>query len=143
VNRERTNSGAWRWEITAACCFGGGIGAALIGSVLTAMTWFLGAALHPWLRGTGTALLIATIPLLIFSGYCLDWGEKRKHSFKRQQSRGSTETHDQRLRPERTTNRGALANSKPAVAGDSVKPGVERSGTPGSDVKRSGTHYGG
>jgi hypothetical protein len=85
VNRERTNSGAWCWEITAACCFGGGIGAALIGSVFTAMTWFLGAALHPWLRGTGTALLIATIPLLIFSGYCLDWGEKRKHSFKRRQ----------------------------------------------------------
>ena len=84
MNRERTNSGAWRWEITAACCFGLGIGAALGGSVLTAMTWIFGAALHPWLRGTGTALLIATIPLLIFSGYCLDWGEQRKRSFKRQ-----------------------------------------------------------
>ena len=66
----------WSWEaIGAVCCFGGGIVAALIGSVLTAMTWFLGAQLHPWIHGTGTALLIATIPLLIFSGYCLDWSE--------------------------------------------------------------------
>jgi hypothetical protein len=112
VNRERTNSGAWCWEITAACCFGGGIGAALIGSVFTAMTWFLGAALHPWLRGTGTALLIATIPLLIFSGYCLDWGEKRKHSFKRKEVRGSTEIHDQRHQPGRTSNRRALAKHR-------------------------------
>ena len=52
--------------------------AALIGGVLTAMTWFLGGQLHPWLRGTGTALMIATIPLLIFSGYCLDWSEREE-----------------------------------------------------------------
>ena len=49
---------------------------ALIGSVLTSITWFVGGALHPWLRGSGTALLIATIPLLIFAGYCLDWAER-------------------------------------------------------------------
>lgn len=54
--------------------------AAFIGSVLTAITWFVGGALHPWLRGTGTALLIATIPLLIFSGYCLDWSERKEAS---------------------------------------------------------------
>ena len=54
--------------------------AALIGSVLTAITWFLGAAVHPWLHGAGTALLIATIPLLIFSGYCLDWSERKEAS---------------------------------------------------------------
>jgi hypothetical protein len=56
--------------------------AALIGCVLTAITWFLGGALHPWLRGTGTTLLIATIPLLIFSGYCLDWSERKEASLK-------------------------------------------------------------
>ena len=76
----------WSWGAMAAFSFGGGIGAAVIGSVLTAMTWFLGGALHPWLRGMGTLLLIATIPLLIFSGYCLDWGEQRERSFKQQQN---------------------------------------------------------
>ena len=49
--------------------------AALIGGVLTALTWFLGGQIHPWLSGMGTALMIATIPLLIFSGYCLDWSD--------------------------------------------------------------------
>jgi hypothetical protein len=50
--------------------------AAITGSVITATTWFVGAALHPWLHGAGTALLITTIPLLILSGYCLDWAEQ-------------------------------------------------------------------
>jgi hypothetical protein len=65
------------WEaVCAVCCFGAGIGAALVGSVLTAATWILGAPLHPWLRAIGTALLIATIPLLILAGYCMDWAER-------------------------------------------------------------------
>jgi hypothetical protein len=80
---QRTESRVWSWEATcAACCFGGGIIAALIGSVLTAITWFVGAPIHPWLHGAGTALLIATIPLLIFSGYCLDWSERKEASLK-------------------------------------------------------------
>ena len=79
MNKQTTKPRVWSWEaIGAVCCFGGGIVAGLIGSVLTAMTWFLRAQLHPWIRGAGTALLIATIPLLIFSGYCLDWGERKK-----------------------------------------------------------------
>ena len=57
----------------------GGIIAALIGSVLTVSTWILGAAPHPWLRGLGTAFLILTIPLLIVSGYCLDWMERDRN----------------------------------------------------------------
>lgn len=70
--------GVWSWQaVGAVCCFGGGILAALIGSILTASTWILGIGLHPWLRGAGTALLIVTIPLLIFSGYCLDWMERK------------------------------------------------------------------
>lgn len=59
----------------AVLCFGGGILAGLVGSLLTASTWILGTEQHPWVRGLGTALLIATIPLLIFAGYCLDWIE--------------------------------------------------------------------
>ena len=74
------------WEATGAfCCFTGGIGAALVGSILTATTWILGAQLHPWLHGLGTALLIVTIPLLIFSGYCLDWMERNATSRRSQE----------------------------------------------------------
>lgn len=77
MDKQRTKHAVWSWEATCAfCCFVGGIGAALVGSVLTAITWVLGAQLHPWLRGSGTALLIITIPLLIFSGYCMDWMER-------------------------------------------------------------------
>ena len=66
------------WEATGAFfCFTSGIGAALFGSILTAATWITGAHLHPWLQGIGTALLIVTIPLLLFSGCCLDWMERK------------------------------------------------------------------
>jgi len=60
----------------AVLCFGGGILAGLVGSLPTASTWILGAEQHQWVRGLGTALLIATISLLIFSGFCLDWMER-------------------------------------------------------------------
>ena len=75
------------WQATGAfCCFTGGIGAALLGSILTATTWIIGAQLHPWLQGLGTALLIVTIPLLIFSGYCLDWAERKPNQTSTQRS---------------------------------------------------------
>src|ERR1051325_12078709 len=74
---ERTNNVVWTWRATGAgCSFAGGMAAALIGSVLTAATWIVGAQLHPWLRGTGTTLLVLTIPLLIMAGYCMDWVER-------------------------------------------------------------------
>lgn len=77
MKKETTKHAALSWEATGAfLCFSAGIGAAILGSLLTASTWFVGAALHPWLHGLGTALLIITIPLLIFSGYCLDWAER-------------------------------------------------------------------
>ena len=69
--------------------------AALIGGVLTALTWFLGGQIHPWLSGMGTALMIATIPLLIFSGYCLDWsdpGEVSEKGLRRQEIHTRNET---------------------------------------------------
>jgi len=78
MKKETTKHAVWTWEgTTAFFCFTGGIAAALVGSVLTATTWILGAQLHPWLHGLGTALLIVTIPLLIFAGYCLDWAENK------------------------------------------------------------------
>ncbi len=74
------------WEATGAFfCFTSGIGAALFGSILTAATWITGAQLHPWLHGLGTTLLIVTIPLLIFSGYCLDWMERNATTRRSQQ----------------------------------------------------------
>jgi hypothetical protein len=77
MDPEKAKNGIWSWEVIAAiCCFAGGMGAALLGSVLTASTWILGAEAHPWVRGLGTALLILTIPLLIFAGYCMDWAEQ-------------------------------------------------------------------
>ena len=86
MDKQRTKHAVWSWEATCAfCCFVGGIGAALLGSVLTAATWILGPQLHPWLYGLSTALLIATIPLLIFSGYFLDW-EERNHKSATQKS---------------------------------------------------------
>ena len=80
MKKQTTKLTVWTWEATGAvCCFVGGFGAALLGSVLTAMTWILGSQLHPWLRGWGTALLIVTIPLLILAGYCMDWLERDRN----------------------------------------------------------------
>jgi len=51
--------------------------ATLLGILLNAITWILGTELHPWFRRLSTALFVLTIPLLIFSGYCLDWMERK------------------------------------------------------------------
>jgi len=88
MKKENNKHAVWSWEATGALfCFAGGIGAAVLGSLLTASTWILGAPLHPWLHGLGTALLIVTIPLLIFSGYCLDWAERDQNKTATQKSR--------------------------------------------------------
>jgi hypothetical protein len=79
MNKERTKRSVWTWEaISAFCCFAGGMLAALVGSALTAITWIVGGPTHPLVRGFGTGLLIITIPLLIFAGYCMDWMERDK-----------------------------------------------------------------
>src|SRR5262249_40308272 len=55
----------------------GGILAGLLGSLLTAVCWFvkdIGA--HHALSIMGTTLLFMTIPLIIFGAYCMDWMEK-------------------------------------------------------------------
>ena len=88
MDKQRTKQPLLKWEaVSAVCFFSGGIGAALVGSVLTAATWILGAPLHPWVRGLGTALLIATIPLLILAGYCMDWAERGQSKSATQKSR--------------------------------------------------------
>jgi hypothetical protein len=67
------------WEAAGgACCFVAGIVAALLGSLLTASGWVLGAALHPWIHATGTLFLFAAIPLILFAGFCLDWAERER-----------------------------------------------------------------
>ena len=53
-----------------------GILAGIVGTVLSASAWILGSEQHPWMRGLGTTLLVITIPLLIFAGYCMDWLER-------------------------------------------------------------------
>ena len=65
------------WETAGALLsFWAGILAGIVGTLLSASAWILGADQHPWVRGFGTALLVITIPLLIFAGYCMDWLER-------------------------------------------------------------------
>lgn len=88
MKNETTKRPARSWEAAGAiCCFSGGIGAALLGTVLTVTAWLMSPEPHPWLHGLGTVLLIATIPLLIFCGYCLDWAERKLNQSSTQQSR--------------------------------------------------------
>ncbi len=69
---------SWSWEaIAALCCFAGGMATGTLGSVLTALSWIVGGEVHPWVHVAGTILLLLTIPLLIFSGYCMDWIEQK------------------------------------------------------------------
>ncbi len=57
----------------AICGLCGGIGAAVLGSIITAVAWFTGPEWHGHLlQRDGTVLLFLTIPLLIFGAHCLD-----------------------------------------------------------------------
>lgn len=94
MNTQRTKQLIWSWYGGALCCFTAGIGTALLGSVLTALTWILRSSQHAWLRESGTALLIVTIPLLILAGYCMDWAE---HNQNKPDNQGSGNTRQQRL----------------------------------------------
>jgi hypothetical protein len=75
INQKRVR----KWKATGGvCCFVAGILAGLLGSVLTATGWIIGVPLHAWVHAAGTALLIVTIPLILFAGFCLDWAERGK-----------------------------------------------------------------
>jgi hypothetical protein len=57
----------------------GGILAALFGAFFTAAGWFAAnEGARQWLSTAGTILLVLTIPLIIFGGYCMDWMDKDK-----------------------------------------------------------------
>jgi CHASE2 domain-containing sensor protein len=78
----------WRW-IGTACGLGGGIACVLLGSLLTAVTWFTGATSYgPFLHKLGTTLLVLTIPLLLFGGHCLDLIEQEKDNARRNRFSG-------------------------------------------------------
>jgi hypothetical protein len=72
----------WTWRTAGGVVgLGAGIIAALCGSVLTAVSWFTtpgGTGLYA--KTIGTALLLSTIPVLIFGACCLDWEETRQRS---------------------------------------------------------------
>jgi hypothetical protein len=60
----------------AVAGFGGGLVVALSGSVLTAISWFMGA--RSAVQTAGTILLLLTIPLFIAGAQCLDQTDKKK-----------------------------------------------------------------
>lgn len=64
----------WTWGTILG--FGGGIAAAFVGSVLTAVAWFEGGGSYA--GAVGTILLLALIPLLFVGALSLDAEEKRK-----------------------------------------------------------------
>jgi hypothetical protein len=78
----------WTWQGGgAACglCFG--LLALLIGSVLTAITWFTGPAWHGFaLQRDGTVLLFLTFPLLAFGAHCLDLLDQQEQKTKKTRS---------------------------------------------------------
>lgn len=94
--QSQTTRNEWSRATTiAVSCFAIGIGGALLGSVLTVISWAVGAEVHPWLRALGTGFLILIIPLLILAGYCLDKTEeapdKKRHDQAGTREQGSAE----------------------------------------------------
>jgi hypothetical protein len=64
-------------SLGAVAGLAGGIIAALLGSVLTALSWFAEDASHLD-KILGTVLLVLTIPLLVIGAQCLDLLDKKK-----------------------------------------------------------------
>jgi hypothetical protein len=71
--------GKWTWQATGAVCgLGGAVVVVLLGALLSAGAWVLGDETGGLsLHGVGSILLLATIPLLLIGGYCLDLLDKR------------------------------------------------------------------
>ena len=82
---EQIHLHGWNWMSAGATfglCFG--ILSPLVGSVLTAITWFTGPHWHGFfIQRYGTVLLFLTIPLLIFGGHCLDLLDAKDKAAKR------------------------------------------------------------
>jgi hypothetical protein len=72
--------GSWNWKNCIAI-FGlcGGFIAAILGSIVTAISWFKDPSWHHVsLHQAGTTLFVLTLPLLILGAHCLDLLEKEK-----------------------------------------------------------------
>jgi hypothetical protein len=61
----------------AAAGLFGGLASATFGGALTTASWFVAnEGAQQWLSRAGSILIFLTIPLLIISGFCMDWLEK-------------------------------------------------------------------
>jgi len=75
----------WNWR-TIGAVFGlaCGIISPLVGSVLTAVSWFTGPHWHGlFLQRDGTVLLFLTIPLLALGAHCLDLMDQQAETAKK------------------------------------------------------------
>jgi hypothetical protein len=70
----------WNWKSAGASCgLCFGILSPLVGSLLTAISWFTGPYWHGFfIQRDGTVLLFLTIPFLIFGAHCLDLMDKEE-----------------------------------------------------------------
>lgn len=80
--------GTWNWK-TCWAVFGlcAGFIAAILGSIVTVISWFEDPVWHAIsLHQVGTTLFVLTLPLLILGAHCLDLIDKDKkalHAFQR------------------------------------------------------------
>lgn len=76
----RTQAFCWGWRSFGALVgLLGGIFAALLGSVFTALSWIIEANGNgAYMQKLGTIFLVLTIPLLVLGAHCLDLVEKGK-----------------------------------------------------------------
>lgn len=72
--------GRWGWKSRGAVLgLFGGFTAPVIGSIVTAISWFSDPAWHSIsLHQAGTSLFVVTLPLLILGAHCLDLLDKDK-----------------------------------------------------------------
>lgn len=76
----RTEAFCWGWRAFGALVgLLGGIVAALVGSMFTAISWITGVEGNgAFMQTLGTVFLFLTIPLLVLGAHCLDLLEKGK-----------------------------------------------------------------
>jgi hypothetical protein len=76
----KTQSCCWGWPAFGALVgLLGGIVAALVGSMFTAISWITGVEGNgAYMQTLGTVFLFLTIPLLVLGAHCLDVVEKGK-----------------------------------------------------------------
>jgi hypothetical protein len=66
------------WEaVGGACCYLAAAFTGVLGLFLIAACFVVGVEHHAWLRNVGNVLLFAMIPLILISGCCLDWSERK------------------------------------------------------------------